>query len=71
MGNGGNHSEYSFGVNDELGNAHLRVARCDKIRPEDRHHIPCRNIVLPDELGAEPEAHDELSQRGELPRSSV
>ena len=82
-GDEGNHGKFPFGENDELGNAHLHVARCDKTRPEDGHHVPSGNLVLSDELGAEPEAldehahHDELSQRrrnaphcAKLPRSS-
>lgn len=62
----------------------MHVARCDNTRPEDRHHVHSRILVLLDELGAEPEAldkhphHDESSQRGrddthcaKLPRSPM
>ena len=51
-GNEGNHREFPFGENDELGNIHLHVACCDKTRPGDSHHTPSKNLVLHDELRA-------------------
>ena len=49
-GDQGNHGEFPFSENDELGNAHLHVARRDKTCPEARHHVLSRNLVLPDKL---------------------
>ena len=76
-GKKGNNGKFSFSEGDELGNAHLQVARCDEAGPEDGHDVTGTALALADKLGTEPEAldehrhHDELSDAGSGTPDSV
>jgi hypothetical protein len=58
--------EFSLGEDDEFGNAHLEVTRCDQTCPKDSHNVASTDLPIPDEFRAEPESLNKHGHHHEL-----